>query len=140
MKSIEIPEPASEFSSPLPCLGGKDDFEELLLYAVIEQARNWTQCVEVLKTTILEMTGNESKYIMLRAVGEDGLEVHFGVKKTSPLGKLKRGYSKSKGVSIVTLRFFFDGYRIGDDDTAEVLGLTENDTIEVYSEQGGTKW
>ena len=65
---------------------GEDDLEELLIYAVFEQARTWTQCVEVLKTTILEMTGNESKYIMLRAVGEDGLEVHFGVKKTSPLG------------------------------------------------------
>ena len=86
------------------------------------------------------MTGKERKYIMIRVIGEDGLEILFGVKKTSPLGKLKRQYSKIKGVAAASLRFFFDGRRIGDAETAGDLELTENDTIEVYSEQGGKTW
>ena len=93
----------------------------------------------MIKTNILEMTGNESKYIKLRAVGEEGLEIYFSVRKTLPMGKLMRYYSKRKGVGIVTLRFLIDGRRISDKDTAEGLGLTESDTIEVFSEQGGYK-
>ena len=80
---------------------------------------------------ILEMTDTSSKYIKLRVVGEDFGEMHFGVKKTTPLNKLMRRYSESKGVAVTSLRFFFDGFRIGDSDTAEDVGLTENDKIEV---------
>ena len=46
---------------------------------------------------ILEMTDTSSKYIKLRVVGEDFGEMHFGVKKTTPLNKLMRRYSESKG-------------------------------------------
>ena len=69
------------------------------------------------------MTGGKS--IKLRVVGEDGGEMHFTVKKTTPLSKLMRRYSESKGVAVTSLRFFFDGFRIGDSDTAEDVGLTE---------------
>ena len=90
---------------------------------------------------ILEMTDTSSKYIKLRVVGEDFGEMHFGVKKTTPLNKLMRRYSESKGVAVTSLRFFFDGFRIGDSDTAEDVGLTENDKIEVFTGLGGkSRW
>ena len=85
------------------------------------------------------MTGNEGKYIKLRVVGEDGSELHFAKRKITPMEKLMRGYSERKGFRYVKLRFLFDGHRISGEDTAEGLGLTENDTIEVYSEQGGKR-
>ena len=88
---------------------------------------------------ILEMTDTSSKYIKLRVVGEDFGEMHFGVKKTTPLNKLMRRYSESKGVAVTSLRFFFDGFRIGNAHTAEEVGLEANDKIEVYTGLGGYK-
>ena len=93
----------------------------------------------MIRTIILKMTGNESKYIKIRVVGEDDSEIFFNVKKTTPLGKLLRGYSECKGVAVVKLRFLFDGRRLNGDETAEDLGFTENDQIEVFSEQGGKR-
>ena len=90
---------------------------------------------------ILEMTGPMGKYIKLRVVGEDFGEIHFTVKETTPLKKLMSRYSESKGVGVTSLRFFFDGFRIGDSDTAEDVGLTENDEIEVFTGLGGkSRW
>ena len=87
----------------------------------------------------LEMTGR--KYIKLRMVGEDCEEIHFSVKKTTPLNKLMRRYSECKGVAVTSLRFFFDGFRIGDSETVEDLEFVdpENDKIEVFTELGGNK-
>ena len=85
------------------------------------------------------MTGGKS--IKLRVVGEDGGEMHLTVKKTTPLSKLMRRYSESIGVGVTSLRFFFDGFRICDAHTAEDVGLTANDKIEVYTGLGGyTRW
>ncbi|RWS21828.1 small ubiquitin-related modifier-like protein [Leptotrombidium deliense] len=36
----------------------------------------------------------KSEHIQLKVVGQDGNEVHFRVKKTTELGKLKRSYSE----------------------------------------------
>ena len=85
------------------------------------------------------MTGR--KYIKLRMAGEDCEEMHFDVKKTTPLNKLMRRYSESKGVPVTSLRFFFDGFRIGDSETVEDLEFVdpENDKIEVFTELGGNK-
>ena len=92
-------------------------------------------------SVILEMTGGESQYINLWVVGEDSGEVAFTVKKTTPLRKLMRRYSESIGVGVTSLRFFFDGFRICDAHTAEDVGLTANDKIEVYTGLGGyTRW
>ena len=88
---------------------------------------------------ILEMTGGVSQYINLRVVGEVGGEIPFTVKKTTPLRKLMRRYSESIGVEVTSLRFFFDGFRIGNAHTAEEVGLEANDKIEVYTGLGGYK-
>ena len=90
---------------------------------------------------ILEMTDTSSKYIKLRVVGEDFGEMHFGVKKTTPLNKLMRRYSESKGVGVTSLRFFFDDLRISDSNTAEDVGLTENDEIVAFTGLGSNaRW
>ena len=83
------------------------------------------------------MTGG--KCIKLKVVGEDCGEIHFTVKKTTPLRKLMRRYSESEGVGVTSLRFFFDGSRIGDSDTAEDVGLTDDDEIEVFYGVGGKR-
>ena len=82
------------------------------------------------------MTGSEFIKLRTVSVGEGSMELYFTVKKTTPLRKLKRSYSESKGVGVASLRFFFNGFRISDADTAEGVGLTEKDTIYVYAGLG----
>lgn len=83
--------------------------------------------------------GNEagSEYIKLRVVGQDSNEIHFKVKMTTQMSKLKKSYSERVGVSVNSLRFLFDGKRINDTDTPKCLEMENDDVIEVYQEQSG---
>ncbi|KAL2737789.1 small ubiquitin-related modifier-like [Vespula squamosa] len=95
-----------------------------------------------------------SEYIKLKVVGNDSNEIHFRVKMTTQMGKLKKSYSdrveifqiyssvyfgivKKKGVPMTSLRFLFDGKRINDDETPKQLEMENDDVIEVYQEQTG---
>ena len=43
------------------------------------------------------MTGDETEYIKLKVVGQDSNEIHFRVKQTTQMGKLKKSYSERVG-------------------------------------------
>ena len=58
-----------------------------------------------------------TEYIKLKVVGQDSNEIHFRVKMTTQMGKLKKSYSERVGVPVSSLRFLFDGRRINDDET-----------------------
>lgn len=82
-----------------------------------------------------------SEYIKLKVVGNDSNEIHFRVKMTTQMGKLKKSYSDRVGVPMTSLRFLFDGKRINDDETPKQLEMENDDVIEVYQEQtGGLYW
>merc|ERR1711925_27584 len=81
--------------------------------------------------------GDETEYIELKVVGQDSNEIHFRVKQTTQMGKLKKSYSERVGVPITSLRFLFDGRRINDDETPKALEMEQDDVIEVYQEQTG---
>ena len=83
--------------------------------------------------------GDETEYIKLKLVGQDSNEIHFRVKQTTQMGKLKKAYSERVGVPVTSLRFLFDGRRITDDKPmwALVKEMEEEDVIEVYQEQNG---
>ena len=78
----------------------------------------------------------ETKYITLKVVGRNN-EIHFRVKMTTQMGKLKKSYSERVGVTITSLRFLFDGKRINDKETPKSLEMEQEDVIEVYQEQIG---
>ena len=81
----------------------------------------------------------EENHINLNVVGADNSEVHFKIKKTTQLKKLKQAYAERQGVPLNSLRFLFDGQRIGDEMSPKQLEMEEGDVIEVYHEQtGGT--
>ena len=81
----------------------------------------------------------EENHINLKVVGADNSEVHFKIKKTTQLKKLKQAYADRQGVPLNSLRFLFDGQRIGDEMSPKQLEMEEGDVIEVYHEQtGGT--
>lgn len=77
------------------------------------------------------------EYIKLKVVGQDSNEIHFRVKFTTQMGKLKKSYAERIGVPVSTLRFLFDGRRINDDETPKILEMEQDDVIEVYQEQTG---
>jgi len=81
----------------------------------------------------------ETEYIKLKVVGQDSNEIHFRVKMTTQMGKLKKSYSERVGAPIASLRFLFDGKRINDDETPKSLEMEQDDVIEVYQEQTGGK-
>merc|ERR1712240_45059 len=57
----------------------------------------------------------ETEYVKLKVVGQDSNEIHFIIKMTTQMGKLKKSYSERVGAPIASLRFLFDGKRINDD-------------------------
>uniref|UniRef100_A0A8C6MPM8 Small ubiquitin-related modifier n=1 Tax=Mus spicilegus TaxID=10103 RepID=A0A8C6MPM8_MUSSI len=75
--------------------------------------------------------------IKVKVIGEDRSEIHFRLKMTTRLKKLKDSYSQRLDLSVNSLRFLFEGQKIADDHTAEELGMEEEDVIEVHQEQTG---
>lgn len=89
------------------------------------------------KANIAGGADNSNEYIKLKVVSQDSSEIHFRVKFTTPMSKIKKSYSERVGVPVTSLRFLFDGKRINDTDTPKQLEMEEEDTIEVYQEQQG---
>ncbi len=73
----------------------------------------------------------------MRVIGLDDVEVHFKVKLTTNLGKIKKSYAERKGVQVDTFKFLIDGEFLKDHQTPEQLGLKDDDVIEVYNNQSG---
>ncbi|CAH1777088.1 unnamed protein product [Owenia fusiformis] len=72
----------------------------------------------------------EIEYIDLKVVGADNSEVHFKIKKSTQLKKLKQAYADRQGVSLNSLRFLFDGKRMNDNQSPNQLEMEEGDVIE----------
>lgn len=50
------------------------------------------------------MGENDTEYIKLKVVGQDSNEIHFRVKQTTQMGKLKKSYAERVGVPVTSLR------------------------------------
>ena len=55
----------------------------------------------------LKMPGEDVEYIKLKVVGQDSIEIHFRVRQTWQMEKLKKSYSERVGVPVTSLRFAF---------------------------------
>jgi len=78
-------------------------------------------------------------HIQLKVKDQQGSEVQFKIKKSTPLRKLMDAYCSRLGLQASQVRFMVDGERISPDDTADKLGLEDEDLIDVAMEQtGGT--
>lgn len=90
-----------------------------------------TEPMEISKTTA------EKNYVRLKVVAQDGTEVLFRVRTTARLEKVKKAFAERTGNPNASLRFIFDGRRLTDSDTPAELEMTDEDLIEVYTEQIG---
>eukprot|EP00450_Noctiluca_scintillans_P003172 CAMPEP_0194501332 /NCGR_PEP_ID=MMETSP0253-20130528/22507_1 /TAXON_ID=2966 /ORGANISM="Noctiluca scintillans" /LENGTH=95 /DNA_ID=CAMNT_0039343295 /DNA_START=49 /DNA_END=336 /DNA_ORIENTATION=- len=76
-------------------------------------------------------------HIQLKVKDQQGSEVQFKIKKSTPLRKLMDAYCSRLGLQASQVRFMVDGERISPDDTADKLGLEDEDLIDVAMEQTG---
>mmetsp|Transcript_80342 Transcript_80342/g.213229 ORF Transcript_80342/g.213229 Transcript_80342/m.213229 type:complete len:95 (+) Transcript_80342:94-378(+) len=81
--------------------------------------------------------GEGPAHIQLKVKDQQGSEVQFKIKKSTPLRKLMDAYCSRLGLQASQVRFMVDGERIAPDDTAEKLGLEDEDLIDVAMEQTG---
>ncbi|XP_067869347.1 small ubiquitin-related modifier 1 isoform X1 [Heterodontus francisci] len=65
----------------------------------------------------------DGEYIKLKVIGQDNSEIHFKVKMTTQLRKLKESYCQRQGVPPNSLRFLFEGQRITDHQTPKEKGI-----------------
>ena len=76
-------------------------------------------------------------HINLKVVTQDGNEIFFKCKPTTPLGKLMNAFCQRQGVSLASVRFLFDGTRINEFQTPSDLDMEDGDVIDVMAEQVG---
>lgn len=67
-----------------------------------------------------------AEQLNIKVKDADGNEVFFKVKRTTKLSKLKRAYAERMGKPENSVRFIFDGQRIGDEDTADSVRIPAN--------------
>ena len=90
-----------------------------------------------------EMVGNHrlephTAYIRIR-VWSESVEVHYRIKVTTPMIKLKKAYANFIGNPPHTVRFRFNGFFIQNHHTALSLGLVDNDML-VLVDRGAIVW
>ncbi|XP_063711130.1 small ubiquitin-related modifier 1-like [Symsagittifera roscoffensis] len=82
-------------------------------------------------------TQKSNDYVTLKVLKDGAGEVHFRVKMTTKMSKLKSNFCDRQGLNMASVRFTFEGQRIEDDMTPADLDLQDDDLIEVFSEQTG---
>lgn len=76
-------------------------------------------------------------HINIKLVDGEQNEIFFKIKKTTPLRKLMEAYCDKQGKQFGTVRFIFEGTRLSANNTAEEVGLENDDIIEAKIEQTG---
>jgi len=75
--------------------------------------------------------------LSLKVVTQDGNEIFFKCKQTTPLQKLMTAFCNRQGVATQSVRFLFDGSRINPNQTPQELEMEDGDVIDVMVEQQG---
>ena len=73
----------------------------------------------------------------LKVVTQDGNEIFFKCKMTTPLEKLMKAFCNRQGVAASSVRFLFEGTRINPNSTPKELEMEDGDVIDVMVEQQG---
>lgn len=80
-----------------------------------------------------------SSQINLRFISQDGKELIMKVNPKIAFGRIFKVYHDKYEAKPGTIRFTFEGQRIGDDQTPKSLEMEDNDVIDVMLQQTGGK-
>lgn len=78
-----------------------------------------------------------SEPITLKVKAQDGSEIFFKIRPSTQLKKLMDSYCQRQGVDPKTVRFLFEGTRVGETSTPRELGMQNDDSIDAMVEQRG---
>ena len=84
-----------------------------------------------------EKKPDTSNQINLKVVTQDGNEIFFKCRLTTPLEKLMKAFCQRNGVAQSSVRFLFDGNRVSPHQTPAELEMEDEDVIDVMVEQQG---
>jgi len=76
-------------------------------------------------------------HISLKVVDQEGSEVYFKIKRSTPLRKLMEAYCQRQAKSLDSIRFLYDGQRVQADSTPEQMDMEDNDIIDAVLQQTG---
>jgi len=79
----------------------------------------------------------DANQLNLKVVTQDGNEIFFKCKMTTPLQKLMQAFCNRQGVALNSVRFLFDGARLSANQTPQELEMEDGDVIDVMVEQQG---
>jgi len=84
----------------------------------------------------------ETQIVQIKVVDQNGQEIYFKVKVTTPMSRLFQAYCAKSGQSTNSLRFLYDGQRVVPSDTPGALNMENGDIIDVVLQQtgGSGKW
>jgi small ubiquitin-related modifier len=95
---------------------------------------------EPITIRVKDQTGDETndEPITIRVKDQTGDETMFKIKQSTKMSKVFTAYAQRISVDMKSLRFFFDGERIKDTDTPDLLELEDGGQIDcVFQQVGG---
>jgi small ubiquitin-related modifier len=95
------------------------------------------EAVDSIPPTVVETRRDPTESITIRIRNQRGEETFFAIRLGVRMGTVFHTYARLKDVQAQSLRFLLDGERILDDQTAEMLELTDLDQIDCLAELGG---
>ena len=80
---------------------------------------------------------NDGEMLTLNVVAQDGQETKFRLRPHTSLDKVMSAYCQRYAVNLQSVRFLYDGQRIGKDMTPTDLNMADGDTVDVVLQQTG---
>jgi small ubiquitin-related modifier len=80
------------------------------------------------------------EFLTIKVVDQNGEEVQFRIKKTTPMKKMMSVYIEKHGMDPNAVRFLYDGKRIDEKDTAQSLDMEDQDVVDAVLSQSGGSW
>mmetsp|Transcript_6219 Transcript_6219/g.38630 ORF Transcript_6219/g.38630 Transcript_6219/m.38630 type:complete len:159 (+) Transcript_6219:717-1193(+) len=76
-----------------------------------------------------------TEHINLKVKSQDGNEIFFKIKRTTPLKKLMQAYCERQSVDMNSIAFLWDGARIRAEQTPDELDMQDGDEIDAMLHQ-----
>ncbi|OQR69375.1 small ubiquitin-related modifier-like [Tropilaelaps mercedesae] len=117
--------------------GGVHPADECPVHLSLDTKRNMSSDQPAERPGPSNSSGDAKEFIKLKVKGQEGDEIHFRLKMTTPFSKIKKNYAERVGVAAGSVRLIFDGSPVSDTDTPRGLSLEDDDVIEAFVEQIG---
>lgn len=92
---------------------------------------------QIAATTTDDKVDEESSKITIKVVDQEGNELLFRMKKSTPFRRMFKNFCERNGHQLEHVRFLYDGERIDMDSNARNLQMQDEDVVDVVISQVG---